>query len=203
MVQITQLQIADFTKYNEVLKEIDQNFDIEVGYLYKYLTETEEGLIYLNEDAKLIAFYSFLNNKLHHTFGYFDDEDNLEIFYEDNFNLLKKENIWILTDKENVQTVNFLPMTTSINNFNGQVIFAQYNPFTYNLVTMYFYHMYQDENSKISAFALHNPWKIIFSKTKFLKSERTYILRDVNYTKTIEYNLLTLKKFGEFIYKNV
>lgn len=197
MVQITQLQIADFLKFNEALKEINQNFDLEIGYLYKYLTNNEEGLIYLNEDTKMIAFYYFLDNELHNTFGYFDDKDNLEIFFYDDFNILKQENLWILTDKNNVQqTINFFPIKPSFNNFNGQVVFVQYNPFTCNLVSMYFNHMYQDENSKISTFALHNPWKIILAKNKFPKFEKTYVLRDVSFTKTVEYNLLTLKQFG-------
>lgn len=197
MIKITELNIQDFQKYSAALNEIDQNFDLEIGYLYKYFTNETEGLIYFNENSHLIAFYYFENQELHNTFAYFDEENKIDVFFYDNFNLLKQEQLWILTDSHNIQhSLNFFPIPPVMDNFNGQVVYVQHNPFTNLLISMYYNHMYQDENSKISTFALHDPWKIIMAKTNGLKTKKTYILRDVAYTKTGEYNLLTLKQFG-------
>lgn len=201
MIKIEALTPNDFQKYSIIIQNIYQNYDVEIGYLYKYITDTTEGVIYLNTD-RLISFYYYDNdNNLKNTCGYFDENYIFNVFYHNNKSFLKTNNIWIMTDENSIEhSINLFPLHDPIitNNikYNGQVAYIQYNPLHNILVTLYYNHFYQDENSKISEFALHNPWKIVITKTGIIKHEKNYILKEVNcYENSLEYNILQKQKY--------
>ncbi len=203
-MKIEQLTIEDIKHFEVALKEIVENFNLEDGYLFKYILEDIEGLLYLNLESLIVSFYYYTkNNQLKNIIGYLDENFNFENFYWQNINLLKEGNTWLFIKPDGIlQTINYFPISEGYE-FNGQVVFAQHNPFNNMLISMYFNHMYQDENSKISTFALHNPWKIILARTKFPKYEKNYILKEINcYNNPLNYSTLVLRKYGIEHYKN-